>query len=871
MNKSSESQVNLGRPYGGTGFLYNKTYSKCLRPLLNYSHERVTVMELCTESCKIIVINAYMPYFNSRDLATYLTMYRETLGYIENVMSQHIDCQFIILSDFNCNISDMTKLVRNLMTDYSLVSSFDLISNFDWENSFTRYDKKTNSHTLIDGILVSRGLVSLIDNVRISNYGGNVSDHLPVEMDLHVVVTKMETFKKTPVPYINWSKLSVDAISVFRQKRTENLDEIFPSNDNVLHGNQLCHDDCHKLDLENYYNAIVDAVVNAESFLPRVKPGLQRSYWSSDLDTLKTQSIECTEYWKRMGSPRTGPVFDCKRDCSLKYKTAIRKQKASFEKKNIDDMHTNLLERDSNSFWIRWNSLNRKGSSIVSRINGETDEKNIADVFATHFETVYGGHDSPEHVKLKDNFFESFSQYRADHIEDDLSSHYLSWQDMVSIASKIKVGKATSGVIRPEHFLQGSPDLLQHFLILFTGMIQHGFVPTEFLKSTVSPIIKDSQGDLSETKNYRGISLGSLPSKLFEYAIQLKTSHLLGTDHLQFGFKQKTGTNHALYTLESTVNYFNRNGSNVYVSFLDCTKAFDRISHYGLFSKLMLRGFPLCFLLCLMFWYQNMIAVVKWGSEVSREFRVPLGIKQGGINSPDFFSVYFDDLMIILRKKGIGCHIGKLFLASIFFADDICLIAPTRSALQELMTCCSEYCKSFALEFNPKKSKIMIFSKSRTNLETLQPIVLNGTNVDYVQSIKYLGVTICSRPSFSYSAETDLRSFYRAVNSILNVINGPNEVIKMHLLFTNCVPILTYACAAKEFPAREMTSCNTALNDAIRKIFSFHRWESVRTLREGFGYKSLIELFANAKRKFLLSLPAHQNPIFRSLPTLNSL
>ena len=81
-----------------------------------------------------------------------------------------------------------TKLVRNFMTDYSLVPSFDLISNFDWENSFTRYDKKTNSHTLIDGILVSPGLVSLIDNVRISNYGGNVSDHLPVELDLHVVV-----------------------------------------------------------------------------------------------------------------------------------------------------------------------------------------------------------------------------------------------------------------------------------------------------------------------------------------------------------------------------------------------------------------------------------------------------------------------------------------------------------------------------------------------------------------------------------------------------------------------------------------------------------------------------------------------------------
>ena len=92
MKKSSESKVNTGRPYGGTGFVYSNSYSKCLRPLLNYSHERVTVMELCTDSCKIILINAYMPYFNSRDLTTYLTMYRETLGYIENIMSQHCDC-----------------------------------------------------------------------------------------------------------------------------------------------------------------------------------------------------------------------------------------------------------------------------------------------------------------------------------------------------------------------------------------------------------------------------------------------------------------------------------------------------------------------------------------------------------------------------------------------------------------------------------------------------------------------------------------------------------------------------------------------------------------------------------------------------------
>ena len=156
---------------------------------------------------------------------------------------------------------------------------------------------------------------------------------------------------------------------------------------------------------------------------------------------------------------------------------------------------------------------------------------------------------------------------------------------------------------------------------------------------------------MSDTSNYRGITLSCLPAKMFELAIQIKTSHLLGTDELQFGFKQKTSTSHALYTLKCTVEYFNKRGSNVYVAFLDCTKAFDRISHFGLFHKLIDRKIPLCLLLCLVFWYLNMTSNVKWGSETSRTFPVPLGIKQGGINSPEFFSCYFDGLTKLLREK----------------------------------------------------------------------------------------------------------------------------------------------------------------------------------------------------------------------------
>ena len=75
------------------------------------------------------------------------------------------------------------------------------------------------------------------------------------------------------------------------------------------------------------------------------------------------------------------------------------------------------------------------------------------------------------------------------------------------------------------------------------------------------------------------------------------------------------------------------------------------------------------------------------------------------------------------------------------------------------------------------------------------------------------------------------------------------------------IPILAYASAVKEYPSRQMQDCTTAVNDAYRFIFGYNRWGSVRTLREAFGYKSLIDIFHRSKQKFDASLFNHHNPV----------
>ena len=868
MTKTVETNISLGRPFGGTGFLFNKKYAKCLKPLLSFAHDRVTALQLESPNEKIILINIYFPYYNVRDIDNHVAMYRETIGFVENIIQSYRDSKFIILSDFNCNIYDsnhrFSRMINDLMAKYDLVPALNQSPAFDPSDSYTRFDLKTNSFTLIDGILISNSLKSRVSNVTIMHSADNVSDHLPVSLDIELEVCESFIEKIVQPHYVNWKKLTSEHKQSFRDKMSECLANIVIPRKEILHGIKCCEADAHKLAIEQYYRNIVTAVLEAESILPKTDPNRQRSYWNDSLSDLKQQSINCQKRWKDSGCPKTGPVFDCYKQCHYSYKLAIRRSKSNSERVLKEKMTNDLTNKNGVGFWRSWEQLNKVGSSLASRINGETDEEKIANEFASYFKSVYSGSDGDVYVTMKDEFDRNYSEYYNEHINDNINCYYVSWSEMLDIASKIEIGKSTSGALRPEHFIFGDPQLLRHMQMLFNGMLQHSFVPSEFTKGVITPIVKDTQGDISSTSNYRGITLSCLPAKLFEFIIQKKTAHLLGTDELQFGFKSKTSTSHAIYTLKSTVDYYNKKGSSVYVAFMDCSKAFDRISHHGLFSKLIDRKVPLCILMCLVFWYSNMTCYVKWGSKKSGSFEIPLGIKQGGINSPDFFSCYFSDLICILRKLCIGCHLYKLFLAIILFADDICLIAPSRSSLQRLIDICADFCHRKGLNFNPKKSKILVFSNKR-DTGSLAPIKIGNSVIEYVTSITYLGVTIVSDRGLRFCSSKDLKTFYRASNSVLSAMNKPSEEILIQLLYSNCIPILSYASEIKTFSAREMADCNTAVNNALRRIFSYNRWESVSSLRENFQKKSLTEIFSDSASRFQASLSHHPNSIIRHI------
>ena len=389
------------------------------------------------------------------------------------------------------------------------------------------------------------------------------------------------------------------------------------------------------------------------------------------------------------------------------------------------------------------------------------------------------------------------------------------------------------------------------------------------LHGNITPLIKDRNGNVSDSSNYRAITLSSIFIQMFEKLEKAKFGYFFPNSDAQFGFKPGVSTSHAIYSLRETVGYFNKNGSAAYLAFLDCSKAFDRISHWGLFIKLMKQNVPLCFLLCVMYLYMNMSCSVKWNGTFGASFGIPTGTKQGGILSPDFYSLYIHDLIKLLQSSGYGCYIIRVCIACILFADDTVLLSPSRYGLQKLLDICVTYCKTFCLDFNVKKSKVMIVGGRQNSDDQISPLFLNDKSpLEFVKQYKYLGVEICGGRTLTFPADNVIRSFHRAANAILFSRVKPRQEVLLKLLYTNCVPIVSFACAVRIFRSVDMNRCHVAINNAIRKIFSFATWQSIRHLRIMHGFKSIYEIFAVACSKFMAKAPTSSNSIITCLSSL---
>ena len=128
---------------------------------------------------------------------------------------------------------------------------------------------------------------------------------------------------------------------------------------------------------------------------------------------------------------------------------------------------------------------------------------------------------------------------------------------------------------------------------LFNLFVSHSHIPGSFGLSYTVPIPKcDGYKRSLTVDDFRGISISSVISKLFELCILDRYCDYFHTSDHQFGFKKHTSCSHVVFSVRNVIDHYVSSGSTVNVCTLDLTKAFDRMNHYVLFTKLIERKLP---------------------------------------------------------------------------------------------------------------------------------------------------------------------------------------------------------------------------------------------------------------------------------------
>ena len=135
-----------------------------------------------------------MPYFNGSKIVEQTNLYTDTIGFIDSVIDDNPQSKIILMGDMNCDFYNGTNQFSDSLIHFinqrDLCCTFDHMTLFDSSTSYTRFDLKLNSFSILDYVFISKDLVLYLRDVSILDQGIILSDHVPVKVNIDVDVVE---------------------------------------------------------------------------------------------------------------------------------------------------------------------------------------------------------------------------------------------------------------------------------------------------------------------------------------------------------------------------------------------------------------------------------------------------------------------------------------------------------------------------------------------------------------------------------------------------------------------------------------------------------------------------------------------------------
>ena len=383
-----------------------------------------------------------------------------------------------------------------------------------------------------------------------------------------------------------------------------------------------------------------------------------------------------------------------------------------------------------------------------------TDQAKIRERWAEHFQAVLN-----QHSDFDDSVLDELPQWpTANHLDEAPTD-----EEVRRAVNQMSTGKAPGIDGIPAEILKhGGEELLQQLTNLFTQIWNENSVPQDFKDALIVHIYK-RKGDRACCDNHRGISLLSIAGKVLARILLNRLKYHVDTSTIipesQCGFRAGRGVADMIFAARQMQEKCREQHRDLYMVFIDLTKAFDSVNRRGLWLILHKIGCPDKFISIIRSFHEDMKGQVIDSGVLTDFFGISNGTKQGCVLAPLLFSIFFAMMLLVaFRNSDIGIPIhsradGSVFnlrrlqartktvpslVRDLLYADDCALLAHTLHDAQHLFDRFRTAAVRFGLTVSLKKTEVMYQALSSST--SAAPVVrADDITLKAVDHFCYLG------------------------------------------------------------------------------------------------------------------------------------
>lgn len=450
------------------------------------------------------------------------------------------------------------------------------------------------------------------------------------------------------------------------------------------------------------------------------------------------------------------------------------------------------LEAYSKSFWSTAKTLKSKPRPIPPLLRDDgtkmitTVEKTEAFAEVFDFKLSYSSHTIDDEVNES---FENIENFLIDSNQVDK----ISKDEIIAVLKTIRPYKSPGTDNIPNILLKRLPEKgIQALMNIFNSCLIIGYFPQSWKIARVIPIAKPGK-DKSDPKNYRPISLLNTIGKIFEKLLKIRIDNFVVENNIiikeQFGFRVQHSTVHQVHRIIDFITTNRNEQKSTGMVLLDLKSAFDSVWIKGIIFKLLNLGFPIYLLKILKSFLSNRKFFVQILNVNSNTKEVKSGVPQGAILSPLLFNLFINDV----PKE--NCQIA-------LFADDMAVFtsdqlgAPILRKIESDLILISQFLNKWKLELNTNKCEAIFFTRNRAPRKLPnRSLILNGANLEWKTSVKYLGIVLDKRITLKTHIEFILNKCNNVVKLLYPLLCRKSKLSffnKLLLYKAMILPIIIY-------------------------------------------------------------------------------